>query len=391
MPSTKLDTRLIDRVLQAGVDDGRVVGVTAAVGNSQEAIHEAGFGERLAGSGVAMTADTVGWIASMTKAVTATAAMQLVEAGRLSLDAPASDVLPRLAEVQVLEGIDADGNPRLRPPARPMTLRHLLTHTSGFVYDLWNPTIAAYLEATGTPGITTCERAALDLPITFDPGDRWDYGIGIDFAGLMVEAVSGQDLEQYFAANLFEPLGMRSTSFNISADQRGRLAGTHLRDEHGALAPFPFELTQEPEFLMGGGGLYSTVGDYLRFTRMVLRGGELDGARVLEPETVAEMSRNNMGDCNVVTLKTVHPLTLDANFYPDMVQKWGLSFLINTEPTPEGRSAGSLAWAGLANSFFWIDPAKDVCGVYMTQMFPFADAGTLGLFREFEAAVYRSL
>jgi methyl acetate hydrolase len=141
---------------------------------------------------------------------------------------------------------------------------------------------------------------------------------------------------------------------------------------------------------MGGGGLYSTVGDYLRFTRAILRGGELDGQRVLQPETVAEMSRNNMGDCDVVTLKTVHPFTLDANFYPDMVQKWGLSFLINTEETPEGRSAGSLAWAGLANSYFWIDPTRDITGVYLTQMFPFADPGSIGLFRDFERAVYAS-
>jgi CubicO group peptidase (beta-lactamase class C family) len=273
---------------------------------------------------------------------------------------------------------------------RPVTLRHLLTHTAGFSYELWNPDLVAYMEAVGTPSIFGCQLAGLDVPLMFDPGDRWDYGTNIDFAGLMVEAVTGQDLEQYFKANLFEPLGMASTGFKISDDQRARLASVHVRAEDGSLSPIEFEMPQEPEFLMGGGGLYSTVGDYLRFTRAILRGGELDGQRVLQPETVADMSRNNMGDCDVVTLKTVHPFTLDANFYPDMVQKWGLSFLINTEETPEGRSAGSLAWAGLANSYFWIDPARDITGVYLTQMFPFADPGSIGLFRDFERAVYAS-
>jgi CubicO group peptidase (beta-lactamase class C family) len=388
MPATKMDTTLIDRALEAGVADGRVVGVAAAIGNAEGVLHETGFGERAAGGGVPMTADTVGWIASMTKAITGAAAMQQVEAGRLTLDGPAGDVLPQLRDVQVLDGFDADGRPKLRPPARPVTLRQLLTHTAGFAYELWNASVVAYLEATGKPAITACELAALDVPLMFDPGDRWEYGINIDFAGLMVEAVTGQDLEQVFRERLFEPLGMTSTGFKLTADQRARLAGVHLRGEEGSLSPIEFEMPQEPEFLMGGGGLYSTVGDYLRFTRMILRGGELDGERVLRPETVAEMSRNNMGDCNVTTLKTVHPFTLDANFYPDMVQKWGLSFLINTEQTPEGRAPGSLAWAGLANSYFWIDPTNDVTGVFLSQQFPFADPGSMALFRDFERAVY---
>jgi CubicO group peptidase (beta-lactamase class C family) len=338
-----------------------------------------------------MTADTVGAIASMTKALTAAAAMQQVEAGRLTLDGPAGEVLAQLAEVQVLDGFDDAGRPRLRPPARPVTLRQLLTHTAGFSYELWNPSVVRYMEATGTPSIFGCQLAGLDVPLMFDPGERWDYGVNIDWAGLMVEAVTGQTLEQYFAEHLFGPLGMTSSSFKLTADQRSRLASVHVRGEDGSLTPIEFEMPQDPEFLMGGGGVYSTVGDYLRFTRMILRGGELDGERVLQPETVAEMSRNNMGDCEVVTLKTCHPFTLDANFYPDMVQKWGLSFLINTEVTPEGRSPGSLAWAGLANSYFWIDPTKDLTGVFLSQVFPFADEGAIGLFRDFERAIYQSL
>jgi methyl acetate hydrolase len=381
---------MIDKCLEVAAEAGRIPGVVAAVGNANGLLYEGAFGERSLDGGVPMTTDTVVWIASMTKAITGAVVMQEVERGRLSLDAPASDVCPYLGEVQVLEGFTGDGSPKLRPPKRPVTLRHLLTHTAGFSYEIWNADYVTYIERTGTPSIFGCVNKGLEMPLVFDPGDRWEYGINIDWAGKMVEAVTGQDLDTVMRTNLFEPLGMDSTGFKISPSQRERIAEVHLRGPDG-FDHLGFEMPQEPEFWMGGGGLYSTVGDYLRFTRMILRGGELDGNRVLEAETVAEMSRNNMGDCNVTTVKSVHPFSNDANFYPDMIQKWGLTFLINTEDTPEGRSAGSLAWAGLANSYYWIDPVKNVTGVLATQLFPFADVEALALFKEFEAAVYASV
>src|SRR2546422_2405224 len=197
-----------------------------------------------------MTLDSVVWIASMTKAITATAAMQLVERGKLSLERPASEMVPELAAAKVLEGFDAAGKPRLRAPKRPITLRHLLTHTAGFGYEIWDPAIARYQTATGTPGITTCTNAALTTPLMFDPGDRWEYGISIDWAGKMVEAVSGQRLDRYFQENIFGPLGMKDTSFTISPSQRARLASVHQRGGDGALAPIEFEIPQQPEFHM---------------------------------------------------------------------------------------------------------------------------------------------
>jgi CubicO group peptidase (beta-lactamase class C family) len=334
-----------------------------------------------------MTADTVVWIASMTKAITGTCAMQLVEQGRLSLDAPIATVLPELEKVQVLEGFASDGAPRLRPPRRPITLRHLLTHTAGFVYDIWNTEMQRYLETTGTPGIISCQNAALSIPLLFDPGERWDYGIGIDWAGKAVEAVSGQKLNDYMQQNLLEPLGMRDTGFKIGSAQRQRLAKVHNRTAEGFVAT-DLELPQEPEFEMGGGGLYSTVNDYLRFTRMIMNNGTLDGTRVLTRETVATMSANAMGDLKCRALKTCAPaLSNDVDFIDGM--QWGLSFLINPQPLPTGRSAGSLAWAGLANSYFWIDPVKQVTGVYATQLLPFFDAKAVQLFQDFETAVYR--
>jgi methyl acetate hydrolase len=380
----------VDECLEAAVKAGRVPGVVATVGNASGVLYEGAFGERSLDSGVAMTNDTVVWIASMTKAITGAVAMQQVERGRLSLDAPASEVCPYLGEVQVLDGFTSEGEARLRAPKRPVTLRHLLTHTAGFSYEIWNADYVTYLERTGAPSIFGCVDKGLEMPLVFDPGDRWEYGINIDWVGKMVEAVTGQDLDTVMRTDLFDPLGMDSTGFKISASQRERIAEVHLRGPDG-LAHLGFEMPQEPEFWMGGGGLYSTVGDYLRFTRAILRGGELDGHRVLAADTVAEMSRNNMGSCNVNTLRSVHPFSNDANFYPDMVQKWGLTFLINTEATAEGRSAGSLAWAGLANTYYWIDPAKNVSGIIATQLFPFADVEALALFKEFESAVYASI
>src|SRR6058998_45827 len=285
----------VDAMFTRAVESKAVPGIVAAATTDGGTLYEGAFGKRELGKDAPMTVDTVVWIASMTKAITATAAMQLVEQGKLSLDRPAADVVPELAAAKVLEGFDAAGKPRLRAPKRPITLRHLLTHTAGFGYEIWNPSIAQYQTATGTPGIPPCTNAALTTPLMFDPGDRCEYGINIDWAGKMVEAVSGQRLDRYFQENIFGPLGMKDTSFTISPSQRARLASVHQRGGDGALAPIEFEIPQQPEFHMGGGGLYGTATDYLAFTQMILRGGGVKGVQLLRPETVALMSQNHIG------------------------------------------------------------------------------------------------
>jgi CubicO group peptidase (beta-lactamase class C family) len=318
--------------------------------------------------------------------------MQLVERGRLQLDSPAADVVPELAQAQVLEGLDASGTPQLRAPKRAITLKHLLTHTAGFSQDIFSADIMKYQETTGTPAYTTFENAALTTPLLFDPGERWEYGINIDWVGKIVEAVSGQRLGAYLQHNLFAPLGMHSTSFQISPAQRARLASMHARGPDEALAVVPFELPQEPQFQSGGAGLYSTAPDYLRFTQMLLHRGTFNGTQVLQPATVHTMAQNHIGDLHCGELRSIAPaLAHTANFFPGMSQKWGLSFLINTVQTPQGRSPGSLAWSGLANTFFWIDPTKRVTGVFMTQQLPFFDPKAIALFRAYEAAVYQAL
>jgi CubicO group peptidase (beta-lactamase class C family) len=252
----------IDVAFSQAVESKAMPGIVAVAATDNGVVYEGAFGKRELGKDAPMTLDTVVWIASMTKAITAAAAMQLVERGKLDLERAASETVPAIASAKVLEGFDAAGKPRLRPAKRPITLRHLLTHTAGFAYEIWEPSIAQYQQATGTPGITTCANAALTTPLLFDPGDRWDYGINIDWVGKMVEEVSGQKLDRYFEEHIFGPLGMKDTAFKIGPAQRVRLAKIHQRDDKGALAPVDLELPQDPEFHMGGGGLYGTAGDY---------------------------------------------------------------------------------------------------------------------------------
>jgi methyl acetate hydrolase len=382
----------IDALLKQATDAGDVPGVVAMATAGDATIYEGAFGTRRLGAARPMTLDTVVWIASMTKPVTSAAAMQLVEQGRLQLDEPAARWAPGLAEAQVLESFDAKGAPILRPPKRPITLRHLLTHTSGCGYGLWSPLLARYMELTGIPGTASCENAALRLPLLFDPGERWNYGINIEWVGKAIEGASGLSLGEYLRKNLFDPLGMDSTGFRITSAMRKRMSRVHERDAVGVLAASDFEVPQEPEFEMGGGGLYSTAPDYLAFMRMILDRGIGKGNRVLKPETVDLISRNHMGDLRVTQLVTTNPSrSNDAEFFPGVPKGWGLGFMVNHETAPTGRSAGSLAWAGLSNCYFWIDPARNIGGVFLTQILPFADVKSLPLFLDFETAVYRSL
>jgi CubicO group peptidase (beta-lactamase class C family) len=382
----------IDQLLRQKSDAKEIPGVVAVAASGNEIVYQGAFGKRDLSKDDAMTLDSVFWIASMTKAVTGAAAMQLVEQGKLALDEPIGKLLPDLASPQVLEGFDAKGEPKLRPAKGAITLRHLMTHTAGFCYELWNSDKATYLEKTGTPGITTCQNAALTTPLASDPGTRWEYGTNIDFVGKAIEAVSGKRLDAYLRDHLLIPLGMNDTGFKITESMRQRLVGMHVRGADGTLSPLPFELEQDPEFHMGGGGLYGTAGDYIKFCQMILNKGRGNGNQVLRPETVAVMSQNHIGALNMTKMVSAAPIyTNDVDLWPDQAKKWGLSFLINTAKTPEGRSPNSLAWAGLANTYFWIDPSRNISGVILMQLLPFADAKCLEAFAGFERGIYSGL
>ena len=335
-------SRQIDAVLRRAADTKEVPGVVAVAANDKSVIYEGAFGTRDLAKGPAMTVDTIFRLASMTKAVTSVAAMQLVEQGRLLLDQPIGGVLPELSAPQVLEGFDDAGAPRLRPAKQPITLRHLLTHTTGFGYEVWDPGLIRYVKASGTPSGTTGKLASLRLPLVFDPGEHWEYGINIDWVGRAVEAVSGLPLEVYFRQHIFVPLGMSDTDYVISSAQRSRLVGVHRRKEDGSLEPIAPPDPPWREFWSGGGGLYSTGRDYLAFLQMLMHQGRFNGAQLLRPQTVALMGQNQIGDIRAGILKTAMPdRSNDVDFFPGMTCKWGLGYMITPQPGPNGRSAGS--------------------------------------------------
>jgi len=382
----------IDAVLRRATEAGEVPGVVAVAATDKGVLYEGAFGTRDLAKGPAMTLDTVFRLASMTKAVTSVAAMQLVEQGRLQLDHPIGNVLPELSAPQVLEGFDESGAPRLRPAKRPITLRLLLTHTAGFGYEFLNADLIRYVKAGGAPSTSTGKLASLRQPLVFDPGDRWEYGINIDWAGRAVEAVSGQPLEVYFREKIFAPLGMSDTDYAISSAQQSRLVGAHQRKPDGSLEPIPVTDPPWREFWSGGGGLYSTGRDYLVFLQMLMHQGAFNGVRLLRPETIALMGKNQIGDINAGVAKTAMPQrSNDFDFFPGIPCKWGLGYMINTEPGPNGRSAGSVTWAGIYNTYYWLDPQKHVAGVILTQMLPFADDRAVRLYGEFERGIYDAL
>ena len=385
---------LIDRALATAVSGGAIPGLVAAAADRSGVIYHAAFGRRDATQPSRMTEDSVFRIASMTKAITGAAAMQMVEQGKLSLDQPAREILPFLADTKVLDGFGSGGVPILRAPRGEITLRRLLTHTAGFVYDTWNEHLNRFARDTGLPAARTGKLAALQAPLGFDPGERWEYGINIDIAGRMIEVVSGLDLETYLQRHILGPLKMVDTSFIQRPEWDSRLTTVHARGKDDSLTPVvqPPAPGAEREFFPGGGGLFSTASDYLRFLRALMAGGELDGARILTPETVALMGENHMGELNVLPMKSFIPaLSNDVELFPGMPKKWGLSFLINTQDVPGRRSAGSLAWAGLNNTYYWLDPTRKIAGVFMTQILPFADPTVLAALDAFEAAVYQAV
>lgn len=330
--------------------------------------------------------DSIFRIFSMTKAITSVAAMQLVEQGKLKLDEPASKRLPELGKLEVLEGFDGNGQPRLRAAKKAVTARHLLTHTAGFGYEFTSAEILRYSEVTGLGGMADRRKGVLNSPLLFEPGERWQYGVSTDWLGKLVEVVSGLKLGAYLQKHVFEPLGMTETGFSVPEAKWRRVPKTYARQADGGLMEWKFAEPGPPVFESGGGGLLGTAQDYTKFVQMLLAGG----GPVLKRATVEEMGRNQVGRIKAGLLKTTMPqYSLDADFHPGHDDRWGLGFLINEKAYEGGRSAGSMAWAGLANTYFWVDRAKGVAGVLMMQMLPFFDGGCVGALREFERGVYQ--
>ena len=373
----------VERAMSEAQAAGGVPGLTAAVRLPDASVWSGAFGHRGIGDAPPMTSDTLFWIASMTKAITSLAALQLVEQGRVSLDQPASDFVPAIASALILDGFGANGEARLRAATRPVTLRHLLTHTSGYGYAFCNPDLARLAASTG-------QADPMELPRVFEAGEGWQYGVSTDFAGQVIEAVSGQSLDIYLKEQVFDVLGMADTTFAPSPDQLARMAQMHARLPDGSLAPTEFRLPPAPNPMLGGGGLYSTADDYLRFLTALLNGGAGPGGRrLLEPESMGLLTDNQVGELQCGRLESALP-AMSNTFepMPGVAKRWSLGFLRNQTPGPDGRSAGSLAWAGLSNCYYWLDPAAGVAGVILMQLLPFADPRALEIFAAFERAVY---
>lgn len=374
----------IDASLKGAVERKEIPGV---VTDKKGVLYENAFGVADVSTGRPLKTDALFRIASMTKPVTSVALMQLVEQGKIALDDPAEKYLPELKNPMVVTSFDAKtGDYQLRPASKPATVRNFLTHTSGLAYPF---TSAIWRDFKPKAG----ETYAFGGPMLFDPGERWHYSTSTDVVGRLVEVVSGQKLENYFHDHIFVPLKMNDTSYNVPEAKGPRLVAQQQRD--GAKMDGPVVL-QIPPLVgltianpIGGGGLASTADDYGRFMRMILNGGELDGARILKAETISLMEQNQIGAVSVPALKTALPRSADFSFIADGRDKWGLGFLITVDQLPGMRSPGSLSWGGINNTYFWIDPARGIAGTIMMQYLPFADANALAAYRAFERGAYQ--
>lgn len=387
-------TSTLDAVLRATVEGNpNVPGVVAMVTNRQGNLYEGAAGVRRLGAPAAMTTDSTFAIFSTTKAITATAALQLVESGQLDLDAPAEKYAPAIGKLQVIEGFDAGGTPQLRAPRSKVTTRQLLTHSGGFGYDFFNEKYKRLAESGRQPSVITASRAALETPLLFDPGERWEYGTNLDWVGQVVEGITNRRLGEVFASRIFEPLGMNDMTFSINDRVRARLAGMHARHPDGRLEAMDFELPADPEVHFGGHGLYGTVGDYMKFIRMWLNDGNAPSGRVLKAETVEMACRRHLDPKLKVTMLpgVIPSLSNDAEFFPGQPKSWSLAFMINEEQAPTGRPAGAQGWAGLANLFYWIDRKNGIGGYWATQILPFGDPASFVGYMNLETATYKAL
>ncbi|HEX3605425.1 MAG TPA: serine hydrolase domain-containing protein [Candidatus Dormibacteraeota bacterium] len=377
----------IDALLEEGAATGAVPGAVVTVVGRDGVIFEGAAGTLSAGGDAPVRLDTMFRIASMTKAMTTACALQLVEQGRLDLDRTVASVVPAFAGVQVLAGFDGD-TPVLRAPASEPTVRQLMNHTTGLAYWFINAEMVRYHELTGCPNVFSGLRASVQLPLIADPGTIWHYGVNTDWLGFVIEALSGQTLDAYMAEHIFAPLGMTDATFAPTPEQNARMMAVHARTPDGGVVPIPVDLPPAPEWMAGGHGVACTAGDYGRFVQALLN----DGGPILRPESVDLMFTDSLGGIALPDIiRSADPaLSNDIPSLP-VRQGWGLGLHLFLEDLPGMRSAGSGDWAGIFNSYFWIDRAGGVGTVFLTQVLPFFDVRTVPLALAVEQAVFAEL
>jgi CubicO group peptidase (beta-lactamase class C family) len=382
----------VEEILSRAAETGAVPGAAFVLTDSEGEVLVATAGESRAGGDEPVTGQTMYRLMSMTKAVASLGALQLVERGQLQLDQEVASIVPEFAEIKVLEGFDGD-EPRLREPRRPATVQQLFTHTSGHGYVFLSPELVRYYEVTGKPDPLGGERTSLLQPLIADPGTAWNYGISLDWLGLVIEAVSGQDLSAYITEHVLQPLGMSETTFDPTPAQRSRLMAVHSRTPEGGLKQAELDLPEKPGYWAAGHGLYGTAEDFGRFMAALLAGGELDGNRVLGPETVDLMFTDHLAGIPLPPEGIVSTMPELSNDVPPLpfAQTFGLGLHIFEEDLPGMRRAGSGDWSGLCNCYYWIDRASGVAGGFLTQVLPFYDPQVLEAALGIEQAVYAEI
>ena len=386
----------LDEHFRRYVDDGRLAGWLVAVARHGRVAHMSSYGSADAARTRDFTEDTVVRLYSMTKPLTSVAAMMLVERGQLALKDPVANFLPEFGESQVFTGGSAE-SPVLVPQERPMLIWHLLTHTAGLTYGFQQQdSVDEMYRAAGFEwgypdgfDLDDCCRVWASLPLLFQPGTEWNYSVATDVLGRVVEVVSGRSLDRFFEDEILGPLGMHETSFSVPDERRERLADLFIPDGstgRAVQAPAVLDRRNPPRVLSGGGGLYGTIDDYLRFCQMILNGGELDGARLLGRHTVSYMARNHLpGD---VDLEAYGRPLFSETTYDGIGFGLGFSVVIDAAANKVPCSEGELAWGGAASTAFWIDPAESLSVVFLTQLLP---SSTHPIRPELKQLVYQSL
>ncbi len=382
----KPDAGRLQSVIDKAVASGDVPFAVAMVGTAAGVSWSGAAGE--AKPSVPAGPDTLFRIFSMTKAVGSLAAMMLIDRNKLTMDTPVEEVLPEFGKLKVLEGFNGT-EPILRAPKRKATMRHLATHTSGLVYDIWDEKMQQYIALTKSPSPLTGTRQSLQKPLVFDPGDQWGYGIGIDWLGLVVEAIDGRRIDAFCQQEILQPLGMTNTRFELDEADKSKLAILMARTDAGGFAPLELAPPAKPEVYGMGHCLYSTAPDYLRFITLFLNKGRAGGKSLISEKAVGEMSKNQIGSIRVGPMKTTAPpISADVVIFPDTDKTHTFGFLRNEQAVPGMRSAGSLSWAGVCNTHYWIDPAAGIAAVIMTQSLPFVEPRYMQTYAAFERAVY---
>lgn len=377
----------LEKVLENTVNRaGGAPGVVAMVTDRNGNIYEGAAGFRDLDTKVPMTTETVFALFSTTKAITGAVLMKLIEEGKVSLEDPVKKYVPEIEDIMVLDSFNSDGTPKLRKPNKDITINMLMLHTAGFGYEFFSENDRRYRESKGVPSILTSTFDSIKSVLLFEPGERWNYGVNIDWVGKVIEAVCGKRLEEVMKEYIFEPLNMNDISFNPNTSMKGRRATIHTRDQNGLLTPKPdLILPEDPEMDMGGHGLYASIGEYMKFIRMILN----DGQGIFKKETIEQMAQNGLGELKSggwLTSDTT--LANDGEFFPGVQKSWSYTFQVNDEPLPTGRPAGQLMWAGLANLYYFIDRENGIGGFWATQMFPYQDPASYLGYVEFESAIY---